>query len=74
MKCPNCGKKYHWCFSCGWDAGGAACSYMCAWELYQDEKISDADMLLWAFEEIHDLRDQLKPVKARAAKVVRSKK
>ena len=79
VKCPNCGKEYHWCFSCGWDAGEFACSYECAVVLYQEGKIDKMIMEQWALEDLFNIRHVLSSSpnsakQARVAKVVRSKK
>lgn len=71
MKCPNCNKEYHWCFSCGWEAGGVACSYDCAWELWDKEEIPAEDMLLWAFERIYELEIARRQPTFRKAKTVK---
>jgi hypothetical protein len=76
MNCPNCNKSYHWCGSCGWDAGLYACSYECARDLWDDDKLDDSGMLEWALEEIDRLNTEntkiKRDLKSRSARTVKS--
>jgi hypothetical protein len=72
MICPNCGKLYHWCNSCSWDAGMYACSYECAQQLYENKRMSGEAMGLWELEKQYEIMYKNSFSKYRAAKTVKS--